>query len=575
MNTKENKKIIAEIENVFKEVFDVKGNDFSVSSLTKEFYVPHSDAYSEFSNEQYIYYAIKPTNFQTKFKLNLRDDEIKFETKRFKKYDIVFENFDFLMPIVVGNDMDESDKIYEPISFRNCNIGLILPIADENTLILQRISFDKCNIGELQIYRATFAKEISFYANTIQYISLSNCIFQKNIYFNNSTLQKKIDFHECEFEKNACFYGVTFEQAPNFSQAIFKDNLNLVNMNLNFDFADLESKINGEYESYNQDKDDSKKKPLEKFTNDFRDSFRNFKSVLLDKHNTLDALKFHKLELYCKEIELKQKWHKKGIEAKNETDMRKNTLKFKEVIDFCLLYFYRKFCDHHTDFLRVFNNLILLIALYISFFIIGKFELLIKNNDTNHTSTHIQINIDFINIIIAYIEPYKVHILYVYLIMLVGVAIWTFLIFIKQIPTIKLVAKTSYKPLFRDIVDIIIATLFILFVIAMADGYAPKGQFYPQDMCLFCFFIAFYLWLVCMRTSFLRYIFICFAYILTLIGIGTSVALINPLIGKLVDDSIKITSTTLSSITFAYTILMALVLFSIQKTARKNSIVPS
>lgn len=36
-------------------------------------------------------------------------------------------------------------------------------------------------------------------------------------------------------------------------------------------------------------------------------------------------------------------------------------------MDFLLLGFYRKLCDHHTDFLKVFNNLILLIALYALF----------------------------------------------------------------------------------------------------------------------------------------------------------------------------------------------------------------
>ncbi|HDZ4990439.1 TPA: hypothetical protein RTG39_000641 [Campylobacter jejuni] len=36
-------------------------------------------------------------------------------------------------------------------------------------------------------------------------------------------------------------------------------------------------------------------------------------------------------------------------------------------MDFLLLGFYRKLCDHHTDFLKVFNNLILLIALYVLF----------------------------------------------------------------------------------------------------------------------------------------------------------------------------------------------------------------
>ena len=318
MDTKENREIIAEIENMFKEVFDAEENDFVVSSSTEEFYVPHSDAYSEFSNEQYIYYTIKPTNFQTKFKLNLRDDKIKFETKVFEKYDIVFENFDFLMHIVIGNELYEykSDKNYKSISFCNCNIGLILPIATTNTLILQRISFDKCNIDELQIYKTTFAKEISFYENTIQDVSLSNCIFQKNIYFNHSILQNKIDFHESEFEKVACFYGTTFKKPPNFSACYFKEPraVNLINVSVdNLDFEQVECYIKNNFkdERYKMEitQNPNKVKEIEqkyklRYAKNTKDSFRTIKDILIAQNNTLEAQEWHKLELYAKEKEI-------------------------------------------------------------------------------------------------------------------------------------------------------------------------------------------------------------------------------------------------------------------------------
>ncbi|EIB58455.1 putative integral membrane protein, partial [Campylobacter jejuni subsp. jejuni 1997-10] len=74
-----------------------------------------------------------------------------------------------------------------------------------------------------------------------------------------------------------------------------------------------------------------------------------------------------KYELYCKEIELKQNWDKKGENVKNTTDLEKNVSRIRDFMDFLLLGFYRKLCDHHTDFLKVFNNLILLIALYALF----------------------------------------------------------------------------------------------------------------------------------------------------------------------------------------------------------------
>ena len=46
---------------------------------------------------------------------------------------------------------------------------------------------------------------------------------------------------------------------------------------------------------------------LDNFANDFRDSFRGFKSALIKDNNLLDASEFHRCELYCKEIELYSK----------------------------------------------------------------------------------------------------------------------------------------------------------------------------------------------------------------------------------------------------------------------------
>ncbi|ECL0213749.1 hypothetical protein FJ639_08900, partial [Campylobacter jejuni] len=204
------------------------------------------------------------------------------------------------------------------------------------------------------------------YYNNAQNTLFKDCIFENkvdfhnskitnNIYFNNAHFKDYVDFHECEFNKIACFYGVRFDKAPNFSQAIFKDNFNALNITLNFYFDDLKIQISKEYENFNKDiKEKENKKPLDKFANDFRDSFRIFKSALIKDNNLLDASNFHKYELYCKEIELKQNWDKKGENVKNTTDLEKNVSRIRDFMDFLLLGFYRKLCDHHTDFLKVF-----------------------------------------------------------------------------------------------------------------------------------------------------------------------------------------------------------------------------
>lgn len=183
------------------------------------------------------------------------------------------------------------------------------------------------------------------------------CTFKAFCNFESSIFENFVSFDKSIFLDRVNFYNTHFHKIPNFSQVIFKENLNAINAKLNFTFNKLEDKIR-------QDK-----KPLDKFANDFRDSFRTFKNALIKDNNLLDASNFHKYELYCKEIELKESWNKlKKVDI--DEDIDQNNKNYSKLMDFLLLGFYRKLCDHHTDFLKVFNNLILLIALY-ALFIFG------------------------------------------------------------------------------------------------------------------------------------------------------------------------------------------------------------
>ena len=296
---------------------------------------------------------------------------------------------------------------------------------------------------------------------------------------------------------------------------------------------------------------------------------------MLKEHNTLDALDFHKAEFYCKEIELKQKWHKKGVEATNDSGMRKNTLKFKEVIDFCLLYFYRKLCEHHTDFLRVFNNLILLIALYATIIYIGGFiddeDFTIKqiSNFTNY----------FVNVKDFFAD--KPYFLLVAISALLACCVFYILfICLKNYKDIwKVIKQIFSKSLMMDLYKIFCFSLFILFISAVSTFFVPKDINTISiflNIYIFLLFPFLYLWLLSLNNILFRYLLIICAYFVALIIIGfNKIALLNPFIGKFVSDKVKVEEPLFILITFAYTILIALVLFSLQKTARKNSIIPS
>ncbi len=212
------------------------------------------------------------------------------------------------------------------------------------------IFFLKCEFENKILFFNLYFKNISFIlCNFKNNTTFQACTFKTFCNFESSVLENFVSFDKSMFLDKVSFYNTHFHKVPNFSQAIFNGNLNAINANLNFTFDNLEEKIEQEYEEFNKNKKEEDQKSLDKFANDFRDSFRTFKSALIKDNNALDASNFHKYELYCKEIELKNK--------KGKT--------FKDVVDRWQLIFYCKLCDHHTDILQSLNSLILVIGIFV------------------------------------------------------------------------------------------------------------------------------------------------------------------------------------------------------------------
>ncbi|MBZ7940082.1 pentapeptide repeat-containing protein [Campylobacter sp. W0047] len=494
---------------------------------------------------------------------------------------------------------------------------------------LDQVIASKCNFEkEVSFDKAIFQKEASFSncnfkdkANFKRFISVAlspndedynelnilfeNCIFNKRadfhsskiangIYFTDSHFKDYADFHACKFEKNTCFYRVKFEKVPNFSQAIFKGNLNVVNANLNFDFDDLKEKINQECEEFNKNKKEEDEKPLDKFANDFRDSFRVFKNALIKDNNLLDASNFHKYELYCKEIELKQSWNKLKNVTTDE-DIKQNNRNHSQLVDFLLLGFYRKLCDHHTDFLRVFNNLILLIALY-ALFIFG-FTWLHddKLKDTRAILTlfgffdkfEFYFNIGVVicmsfgliligkNFIKSFLSILKIFQCLPYIKKWL-LKVFKKEIFIKLFSRLKIIILDLYYLMESLVIALLIPCVFYI-LFAIFDFFLNLDQGFKYLLFVNSLFVNSYICLVYTKSLFFgRYVALILSYVVFFIMLINQPSIILPLIGKFLGDSNGNSNhASLLTLNILYTILMALVLFSLQKTARKNSIVPS
>ncbi|EOH6911312.1 pentapeptide repeat-containing protein [Campylobacter jejuni] len=204
-------------------------------------------------------------------------------------------------------------------------------------------------------------------------LNFSNTHFEDNVYFNNSEFYNYADFHECEFDDIACFYGVKFYKTPNFSACYFKEPkaVNLINVDIDkLDFKSVEKYIEDNYkdESYkNETKGMQDKKEFFKIKNkhklryakNLKDSFRVIKDVLITQNNTLEAQEWHKLELYAKEKE-----NHINLSVK---DREKNADIFKNILiwfNCVLLNVYRNTSDHHNDFLKILNFTVGMIVLY-------------------------------------------------------------------------------------------------------------------------------------------------------------------------------------------------------------------
>ncbi|WP_394998199.1 pentapeptide repeat-containing protein [uncultured Helicobacter sp.] len=520
-----------------------------------------------------------------------------------------FEELHFYDCIFKGK-VDFADCHFQKLEFQNCVFES--SIAFDRTIFENKAFFIHSTFKDSASFRHSQYMQGANFSQSIfmQKIDCTEVRFQDFANFTHTTFNDYTDFSQCEFEKTANFYGAKFEKVPNFSQVQFKGSLNAVNMKLDFGFTNLKEIISSEFKTHNnileipqsffhtirqwigaKDKENIKQKndaapmitkPLTHFANDFRDSFRIFKNALIKENNNLDASEFHKLELYCKEIELGESPNKRGIQAQSEEDVRKNTKPFKESIDWFLLRFYRKLSEHHTDLLRVLNNLILLIALYAGFVYIGNFKI----DDAKTSSISQQLSKDSIRES-SFIQEYNLSLQLVLIILsiLFVAFIVKYLIFVFKASTKHTKRKqTTFKIILAGIMKdfwlllkilSVILSIFCIITFIVLQFEINNRSSILVNIFGFCLFIILYLWLVCLDSIFLRYIVVIVAYIVASVALGKNIAILGFLIGQLITGKASTNDPLFTAITLAYTILTLLVLFSLQKTARKNSIVPN
>ncbi|EGK8087393.1 hypothetical protein IO402_000545 [Campylobacter lari] len=245
-----------------------------------------------------------------------------------------------------------------------------------------------CAIKNINLWKNKFENRCYFVDSKFEYenkdnttkLNFSNTHFEDEVYFNNSEFYSYADFHECKFDNTACFYGVKFYKVPNFSACYFKEQkaANLINVDIDeLNFESVEKYIE---DNYQDETYENKQEVIEEQRNNscklkcakhLKDSFRVIKDVLISQNNILEAQEWHKLELYAKEKEtmIKATSINDNIDSKNTTAkfLKEELYNFTEWINFTLLFVYRNTSSHHTSFLKILNFTVAMIALYASF----------------------------------------------------------------------------------------------------------------------------------------------------------------------------------------------------------------
>ncbi len=434
--------------------------------------------------------------------------------------DVFFEDINFNNKQILSVNQFKKEVSFFEVSF---NDGMEI---EDDFLQEKNISFKSCQ----------FKKIIAFREKNIKNITFGTCTFEQGVYFV-SCIFSNANFYNCNFNNAACFYGSTFNMAPNFSQSVFKDSPNLVNIKAKFDFQNLNTTIENIY------------KPKDEAANDFRDSFRTFKSALIKDNNLLDASNFHKYELYCKEIELKNK----------------KAITFKDIVDRYQLFFYRKLCDHHTDLLKAFHNLLIVIMLFGMFsFVLDKFK------QPSHIENDIKYNIVKVDSNENYI--FKEHNKTTYNLLSLNIEQE-----IQDLDISKFCFTFTLGLLFAVVILSNANCLWFLFlllleVIVFYIG-LPKSIF--SHLLIILSFACLFVFILVLDDEFERFLFVSISYAVCIFILLAKPSLLLPIFGSFLDKDSNATYPLLLSLFVVYFILVVLVLFSLQKTARKNSIVPS
>ncbi|EHD2941672.1 hypothetical protein JRT61_001023 [Campylobacter coli] len=427
------------------------------------------------------------------------------------------------------------------------------------TIFKGKVTFDSLVLKARISFSFSIFKDETLFLN----INPNNCIFH-NVefnkinfihigYINAKSNAESYVFHNAVFKDALSFKGMEFERLE-FDNVLFNGVVTFSNTKLNtkpqFINCTFSNQFNIEHKyieyNFNEIKNTQE---YDKLLN-YRDLFRKLKSNRIAHHNLIDASGLRTQELYARELELKYK-EKKSL---------------REKIERWQLFFYRKLCDHHTDLLKAFHNLLIVIMLFSMFsFVLDKFK------QPSHIENDIKYNIVKVDSNENYI--FKEHNKTTYNLLSLNIEQesdkFTKNDFVYMIVFLILVLLLLSFNIFTSIY-IFGSILYLIF------SFLDLLALYTH-IAVIVFFVLFALKFILLddRQRYKRGIVVAISYTVCIFTLLVKPSLLLPALGSFLDKDSNATYPLLLSLSVVYFMLAVLILFSLQKTARKNSIVPS
>ncbi|EAI3763507.1 hypothetical protein XJ74_04155 [Campylobacter coli] len=399
-----------------------------------------------------------------------------------------------------------------------------------NNCIFHNVEFNKINFIHID--------DINAESNAESYV-FQNAVFKDALSFKGIKIER-LEFDNVLFNSVVTFSNTKLNTKPQFINCTFSNQFNIEHQYIKYSDKDIENKINNI-----QDKNDKFRALL-----NLRDLFRKLKSNRIAHHNLIDASELRTQELYARELELKYK-EKKSL---------------REKIERYQLFFYRKLCDHHTDLLKAFHNLLIVIMLFGIFsFALDKFK------QPSHIENDIKYNIVKVDSNENYI--FKEHNKTTYNLLSLNIE------------------QESDKFIKNDFVYMIVFLILVLLLLSfniftsiyifgsilyLIFSFLDLLALYTH-IAVIVFFVLFALKFILLddRQRYKRGIVVAISYTVCIFTLLVKPSLLLPALGSFLDKDSNATYPLLLSLSVVYFMLVVLVLFSLQKTARKNSIVPS